>query len=146
VNFWQTVAATTPAGAAPFTHTKAISFDGSTEYMANTTAQNIGISNVWTINIWINFLSFPVSSPPFRYLATISPATGVINNIGIYIESASGKLSAQIFSSSGSVIKDFTLTTSETVGVKTMLSVSWDGTNYENVLYRCGGHNCNKKQ
>jgi len=129
MTFWKIVAATSKAVGAVFTQTKAISFDGSTEYMANTTVQNIGIANAFTFSVWLKFLSFPAAAPLYRFILVLSPLVGTINNIGIYNLSSSSKISVQIFDSTGVNIKDYMLTTAETVGVKTMFTFSWDGTN-----------------
>ncbi|MBF0286534.1 MAG: LamG domain-containing protein [SAR324 cluster bacterium] len=112
-------------------HTQAVDFDGSSEYLMNATSQSIGISNEWTISIWLQADSFNDTA---RILEIRNGTTDLDNWIAIM--SSSGKLRTVIKDSFAFDIKNYIGNT--TLGSNTAhIVVTWDGTNlkmYQNSI------------
>jgi len=117
----------------PTVQTKMVDFDGSTEYLANTTDQSLGIGNAWTISVWANYDVNNVS----QTLCFIAP-TGANTNRIIFQSSASAVFDMQFNNSTGgggSQIKRYTWGTVAT-STRTMVTATWDGTNF--LVYQDG--------
>ncbi len=113
----------------PF-HTQAIDFDGSSEYLLNATSQSIGISNEWTIAIWLQADSF---NDTVRIMEIRNGTTDLDNWIAIM--SSSGKLRAVIRDGFAFDIKNYVGNTTLGTGT-THVVVKWDGSNLK--IYQNG--------
>jgi len=120
-----TTAATTGAAAPIDFHTKSISLDWSTEYMANTTNQALWFANDWRISYWHkDDISWATNATPFA----IQDSWGNTNRIGI--TRLSQKLRIQLYNSSAGLFKNWT--TSNNVYTDDTIhntEISWDWTN-----------------
>ena len=113
------------AAAADF-HTKAVSLDGSTEKMANTTLQSIWIANAWTVWAWVNVSSLATA----WHLVNIHDSDSTnANQIQMTTLSASWDIQFRVYDSAASQMKRYF--SSSTISVWTIAFVlfTWDWTN-----------------
>jgi len=113
----------------------AIDFDGSTEIMANTTAQAIGIANAWSIAVWLK-----IGSGSHNRMIEIAAVAGFGGNCPINIGdlTSSGKMEVYIQGPAANNNKLWKGNTSyNTDGTtKQHYVFTWDGTNF--AIYRNG--------
>jgi len=104
---------------------KSIDFDGSTEYLRGASS-TLGIANVWTKSVWV---MFDAHASTYSVLAM----RGGNNNNRFqmdFITTGADFIRIWMYSSAGSRFKDWAIpATNAPVGVWTMWSHTWDGTN-----------------
>lgn len=105
--------------------TKAIDFDGSTEVLANTTENTIGIANIWSVNSWVKFDDFVGS----QTWVQIRENTGSENRLDFSTNTSTNEADIAVYNSAGTRFKLYHITEAQmNVGNWVMLSVTWDGT------------------
>jgi len=111
------------SAASSFPHTKAISLDWSTEWMANTTTNTIGIADTWTVNIWFNINSFTNANR----LLYIHAWTNV-NSIQVLTNAADSSVRIVTLDPSSVKIKDYISSNTLSTATNYMYTFTWDGT------------------
>jgi len=114
---------------------QSIDLDGTTEYLANTTAVSLGIANVWSINVWVRGTSSAGGTQ--RDIIHFVPAASNIGRISLVLtdDSAAAAFNVTVYNEAAAIAKDYDFG-SFTVNTWTMLTVTWDGTNL--VVYQDG--------
>lgn len=129
-----TVVVNDNSGSSTTTTYKALDFDGSTEYLANSTAKTFGLANTYSIAMWMKIRSFPGNT---QYMLSLSPFYEA-NSINMAVNS-SGQLVVYLYDqASGSTFKQYTSSIPLTLDAKSHVALTWNGTNL--LLYVNGNH------
>jgi len=120
-----------------FSHLVSVDFNGTDEIMKNTTNQNLGIANAWTVMFWMKptGTSFTALQVPCEF----SLAADTDENIISFIHdgtSANDPFEVYIAESAGSGFKDYLYNNLIVGDVWQQIVVTWDGTTL--TLYKNG--------
>jgi len=99
-----------------------VDFDGSTEFMANTTNNPLGIANIWSISLW-----YKADVNGFKNFFGVSNSANNINRIRIQNDSGTG-LQIQLWDSAGTERKSFSYAGQLETGAWMNFLFTWDGT------------------
>lgn len=114
-------------GVTPF-NLNAVDFNGSDEYMANTTTQVIGVTTSFTIDFFIK----PTAHTTFGTIVHIDSNTWAADDSEIFIalDSSTAKIYAKVVSTDASANKQYYWNTVLSNGTKYHVAVTYDGTNF----------------
>ena len=116
-------------------HTKAVDFDGSTEYLANTTYQTLGFGDVFTIGIWFNVDSASGTN-------SIAVLNGNGNNSRITIQvmdlASDQRFRVELFDSGGTSIKTWAKNGMYSLSTNTHVFITWTGNTTLNAYFDGG--------
>ena len=102
-----------------------VSFDGTSEYLANSASNTLGIGNAWTISMWIRPNSM------FKN-GTLIDIGSLENASEIRIEQQLSNIIVTLSNAAGTTFKDWTfLGVLDQQGVWMLVTVTWDGTDIE---------------
>lgn len=108
-------------------HTKSINLDNSTEYLANSSLNTIGIANAWTLQFWHK--PSTVAGGVNDFLCQIANGTDNTNKISVFLN-GSGQLQSSFFSSSAVLTKNYYYGTALSTNTIYHHVLTWDGTNF----------------
>lgn len=105
-----------------FPQTVSIDLDGSTEFLANTTNNTLGIANAWSIATWIKS-----DATGFKNVLSLKNSGNDVNRIRIQ-NSSSTNLTVQLWDSAGTQRKSLQWDAQFTTGTWMHFLFTWDGT------------------